>query len=256
MKRIVFSIVITLMVSLGYAQTQTYESGECLKFRIHYGIFNASFAEVGVRDTTLNGRPVYHVEGHGESTGLLDAFYKVDDTYESYIDKDTQLPLKFIRDINEGGHKKNKQIYFDHDSNSARVEDLRAETKESYKLDNDVQDMISSFYYIRNQIGDELKEVGDTLTVDMFLDDKDYKFKTVYLADETVTTKFGKVKAMKLRPYVQSGRVFKEKESLTVWISKDKNRIPVKIKAKLAVGSIKVDLHEFKGLKHSFKTKE
>jgi hypothetical protein len=52
---------------------------------------------------------------------------------------------------------------------------------------------------------------------------------------------------------VQSGRVFKEKESLTVWVTDDKNKMPILIKAELAVGSLKASLTEFKGLKHSFK---
>ncbi|WP_339609279.1 DUF3108 domain-containing protein, partial [uncultured Planktosalinus sp.] len=49
------------------------------------------------------------------------------------------------------------------------------------------------------------------------------------------------------------GRVFKEKESLTVWISDDDNKIPLKIVADLAVGSIRAELDEYKGLKHWFK---
>jgi hypothetical protein len=54
---------------------------------------------------------------------------------------------------------------------------------------------------------------------------------------------------------VQAGRVFKEEESLTVWVSNDDNKIPVRIKASLAVGSLKADLDGFKGLKNSFKIK-
>ncbi len=69
---------------------------------------------------------------------------------------------------------------------------------------------------------------------------------------EEIRTKFGKIKALKLRPIVQSGRVFKEQESLTVWVTDDKNKIPVRIKADLAVGSLKADLIEYKGLTHPF----
>ena len=49
-----------------------------------------------------------------------------------------------------------------------------------------------------------------------------------------------------------AGRVFKEEESLTLWVSADKNKIPLKIKADLAVGSLRADLSQYKGLKHSF----
>ena len=40
-----------------------------------------------------------------------------------------------------------------------------------------------------------------------------------------------------------AGRVFKEEESLTLWVSADKNKIPLKIKADLAVGSLRADLY-------------
>ncbi|WP_395059887.1 DUF3108 domain-containing protein, partial [Flavobacterium sp.] len=78
------------------------------------------------------------------------------------------------------------------------------------------------------------------------------KFKLKFVGRETLRTKFGKIKTMVFRPLVQSGRVFKEEESLTVWISDDENKIPLRIKAELAVGSIKADLETFKGLKNSF----
>ena len=67
-----------------------------------------------------------------------------------------------------------------------------------------------------------------------------------------VKKKFGKVNTMIFRPIVQSGRVFKEEESLTVWVSDDENKVPLRIKADLAVGSLKADLEAFKGLKNPF----
>ncbi|MEZ4875356.1 MAG: DUF3108 domain-containing protein, partial [Flavobacteriaceae bacterium] len=74
-----------------------------------------------------------------------------------------------------------------------------------------------------------------------------------FLGRETLKTKFGKIATLKFRPYVEAGRVFKEKESLTVWVTDDANKIPLLIKADLAVGSLKATLTEFKGLQHSFK---
>ncbi|MNE39008.1 hypothetical protein D3C80_1329320 [compost metagenome] len=89
----------------------------------------------------------------------------------------------------------------------------------------------------------------------MFFDDETTKFKLKFIGREDITTKFGLVSTMIFRPLVQSGRVFKEQESLTVWISDDDNKLPVRIKASLAVGSIKADLDAFRGLKNPFKVK-
>ena len=82
----------------------------------------------------------------------------------------------------------------------------------------------------------------------MFFDKENYVFKMRFLGKESLNTKFGKIKCMKFRPYVQSGRVFREQESVTLWITDDGNKIPIRLRAELAIGSIKVDLDEFKNL--------
>ena len=82
---------------------------------------------------------------------------------------------------------------------------------------------------------------------------ENYVFKMRFLGKESLNTKFGKIKCMKFRPYVQSGRVFREKESVTLWITDDGNKIPIRLQAELAIGSIKVDLDEFKNLVSPFK---
>lgn len=253
MKKIFFILLFILPICFCSAQVkQTYESGEWFQFRIHYGWFNACYATLKVEDDLVGNTPIYHFTGKGKSTGLLDLFFSVDDTYESYIAKESELPFRFIRQIDEGGYTKNKIIYFNHTKNSAKVKDIKHNSVNTYDTEPNVQDMLSVLYYLRNQIDSQLKEKGDSFSVNMFFDQKNYKFKTVYLGDEVIKTKFGKVKCMKLRPYVQAGRVFKKQESLTFWITADKNKIPIKIKAKLSVGSLTADLDAYKNLKYPF----
>jgi hypothetical protein len=85
----------------------------------------------------------------------------------------------------------------------------------------------------------------------MFFDEENYEFKLKFLGRETIKTEFGKINTLIFRPYVMAGRVFKEQESLTLWVSEDENKIPLRIKADLAVGSLRADLESFKGLKHA-----
>jgi hypothetical protein len=115
---------------------------------------------------------------------------------------------------------------------------------------------MSTFYYLRNHPNVDKLRVGESIAVDMFFDNETTKFKLKYIGNEDLDTKFGVVPTKIFRPLVQSGRVFKEQESLTVWISDDDNKIPIRIQANLVVGSIKADLDAFKGLKYSFKVKE
>jgi hypothetical protein len=90
----------------------------------------------------------------------------------------------------------------------------------------------------------------------MFFDNETTKFKLKFIGREQILTKFGTISTMIFRPLVQSGRVFKEEESLTVWISDDNNKLPIRIQASLAVGSIKADLDAYKGIKYPFTIKK
>ena len=231
---------------------KAFDDGEWFKFRIHYGIFNASYATLHVEEAKLGNKPVYHIKGRGKSTGLLSLFFKVDDDYQTYIDKRTGKPYKFIRKINEGGYTKDLEIDFDHRENQAHVLNRENNQRRTYSVPNNVHDMLSAFYYIRNQIDSDKLKPGDEMRMNMFIDDENLDFKLVFLGREVIKTKFGKVATLKFRPYVLAGRVFKEQESLTFWVSDDKNKIPVKIEADLAVGSLDADLEAYKGLKHQF----
>jgi hypothetical protein len=182
-------------------------------------------------------------------------FFKVDDLYESYFDKVTNKPYHYVRKIDEGGYTKNQEGIFDQDANKILVKDFKNKTEKSFSVTENIQDIVSTFYYLRNHPTIDKLKVGESVVVDMFFDDEIYKFKLKFIGRENIKTKFGTAPSMIFRPIVQSGRVFKEEESLTVWISDDENKIPLRIKASLAVGSIKADLDGFKGLKNPFMVK-
>ncbi|MEL6810465.1 MAG: DUF3108 domain-containing protein [Bacteroidota bacterium] len=252
MRRILY-LLLPLFITTASAQEKAYEDGEWFKFRIHYGFVTAGYATLEVNDEVLNGKDVHHVKGYGRTVGLSRAFFKVEDDYQSYIDKEKDMPYRFIRNIDEGGHTKDIQIDFDHAKGKALVHNKKHKTKEWVDFPKDAQDMVSAFYYLRNRLDVANIEVGETVDMNMFFDKENYKFRLKFLGREVIRTKFGKVPTLKFRPYVQSGRVFKERESLTVWVTDDNNRMPVLIKAELAVGSLKASLTEFKGLKNSFR---
>ena len=235
------------------AQESCYQNGESLKFRVHYGFVTAGYATLDIEEKTLDNKEVYHVKGFGATTGMSKFFFKVEDTYQSYIEKGTDRPLRFIRKIDEGGYTKDLKIDFDHDNQEATITNYKYDKTEVKEFPQDAQDMVSAFYYLRNNLDTENIEVGHEEDLDMYFDKGVHKFKLKFLGRETLKTTFGKVPCLKFRPLVEAGRVFKENESLTVWVSDDENKIPILIKAELAVGSLKASLSEVKGLKHSFR---
>ena len=259
MKKFLLYIFLIIGIQDGIAQQQSaFKDGEWFRFRVSYsGWLKAGEATMSIKEKKLDGKKVYHVVGKGATTGAIKWFFKVKDRYESYFDVNSGLPYKIIRKIDEGGHTKDIEIDFDHDINKARVNNKKRKYVKDFDINEGVQDMVSAFYYLRNNYDTEKIHVGDVVRLSMFFDEENYPFKLKFLGRETIKIRVNgsrvKVKTLKFRPYVMAGRVFKEEESLTLWVSADKNKVPLKIKADLAVGSLRADLDAYKGLKHSFK---
>jgi hypothetical protein len=229
-----------------------FKGGEWLKFRMSYSnFFNAGYSTIEVKDTKNLNKDAFHIIGTGKSTGIVSLLFKVKDDYQTYIYKETLKPYRFIRKIDEGGYTKDKEITFDYDTKQAIVKNNKSNTETKHPINDEIQDMLSSLYFLRSQKLNTLK-VGDEIELPMFFDQEIHNFKLLFLGEEVIRTKFGKINSLAFRPMVQAGRVFKEQESVTVWISNDDNKIPLRIKASLAVGSLRADLDAFKGLAHPF----
>jgi len=238
---------------VGAQETSSFQAGEWLRFKLSYsGWMKAGNATLEVSESTNKDKPVYKVIGKGWTTGAIKWFFKVEDHYESHFDKLTGRPYRFIRNIDEGGYTKNRIVDFDYTQNKALITDLKENTKSTQDIKPNIQDLVSAYYYLRNNFDSETIKEGNVVKLNIFFDSELFLFKLKYLGRETINTKFGKIKCMKFRPYVMAGRVFKEEESLTLWVTADKNKIPVKIKADLRVGSLRADLEALKGLKHPF----
>ena len=150
-----------------------FQEGEWFKFRMSYsGWFKAGEATLKVDEKKLNGKSVYHVVGKGKTTGLINTFFKVRDRYESYFDQNTGVPYKFIRQIDEGGHTKDIEINFDHQNRKAEVHNKKHKTVKTITTEQDVQDMVSAFYYLRNNYDTDKISQGDVVQLNMFFDEE------------------------------------------------------------------------------------
>ncbi len=219
-----------------------FKAGEVLAYRVHYGFVNAGVAIIEVKPQIeeFGGRKVYHVVGNGYSKGAFDFFFKVRDRYESYIDKEALLPWLFVRRVDEGGFKFSQNYFFNHYKKEVKTEDNQV-----YSIPDEVHDMISAFYAARN-IDFSNAKPGDVYTVMSFVDKELWPLKMKYLGKDVIDTDIGKFKCLTFCPIVQKGRIFKKEEDLLVWITDDKNHIPLRAQAKILVGSIKMDITSIK----------
>jgi len=215
-----------------------FRPGEKLTYRLHYGIINAGEAVLEVKPDvlTINGRQIYHIVGTGYTTGSTDWFFKVRDRYETYLDKDALLPWYFVRRVEEGGFKFSQDYSFNHFTKKVDIGN-----NQKYDIPGDVQDMVSAFYTARNMDLSRAK-TGDVMSMICFMDKELWPMKIKLIGRETIDTDLGEIRCLKFRPIVQRGRVFKQEEDMTVWISDDGNHLPVRAQADILVGSIKMDL--------------
>jgi hypothetical protein len=246
-------IICVLLYHNSYSQdnTHSFKDGEFLKYKIQYGLLNAGFASVELENPDKKNDSLFHSVGLGWTTGMVGFLFPVEDRYESYFTASDIKPIHFIRKVSEGGYTQDKEIFFDYNSHQAKEINHKKGTEKSFFIQNNIQDMISSFYFMRN-IDFEVLGENDSVSVNMFFDGKMNPIKLIILGRETIKTNFGKIKTIKVRPLVLKGRVFKDEENVTLWISDDLNKIPVKIKASLLVGAAKAELVEYNGLVYPF----
>jgi hypothetical protein len=75
-----------------------------------------------------------------------------------------------------------------------------------------------------------------------------YNLQIKFKGRETISTDLGKIRCLKFVPVLQRGRIFKHEEDMVVWLSDDKNHIPIRAKADILFGSLKIDLTSYSGL--------
>ena len=235
----------------GFAQKlDNIQSGEVLNYRIHYGLLNAGTASLTATKTNYQGKPHYYVKGVGRTTGAVRAFFRVEDVYESFIDYNTGLPSFYVRNVKEGGYSQHLQTVFNHNNQTLILTDKKTPSNGSkvIKSVRGVQDMLSAFYHLRTRSAAELRP-GSVIDMNIWIDDELFPFRLRVVGTENFKTKFGTVNALKIVPSVKSGRVFRDNESVTMWVTNDANHVPLSIKADLAVGSLKADLDSYKNVK-------
>lgn len=231
-------------------ENNAFQVGETLKYKVYYeslltGKVNAGTAKLEVKNTNRRfyGREAYHIVGIGKSNPAFDMFFKVRDRFESYVDIKGIFPYLFVRRTREGGYVRDDDVYFDHISQVARSR------RDTTKITKYIQDIVSASYYARTLSADTLKE-GDYISVNFFLDDSAYISVIEFAGRQIVETELGVFRCLAFKPMVATGEVFSNPYPMTLWVTDDENKLPVLGKSAVVVGSVKMELIKYSGLKN------
>ena len=242
-----------------FMENKTFQGGEEIAYKLYYnwGIMWLSAGEVSFKVNDMGSQ--YHVAVAGRTYKSYEWFFKVRDYYDTYIDKNSLLPKTAIRNVREGKYRLYDEITFDQENKKAsslRGKTKDVATKKNYNLGECMHDMLSVIYYSRNIDFESYKE-GEEFPVKIFMDKEVWPLNVKYKGKQSRKKVKGKGRfnTIKFSPQVVSGRVFKEGEEMMVYVSDDKNRIPLLIESPVSVGSVKAVLKNYKGLKYNMTAK-
>ena len=235
-----FLLVFFIPVALYSQANLPFDVGEYSSFNISFGGIKVGTAELHIkRQIKIGNISTFHIVGKGKTAPFFDLFFKVRDVYETYLDTSKIRPLKFVRDINEGGFKKQQFYDFNHKEKLVFWEDT------SHLIYSNSQDMLSALFYARTFNKDSLIQ-KQSFFVPIFMDEENYLLEILYLNNEQLITSFGTINCLVFRPKMQEGRVFQDGEKMKIWISDDKNNLLVKVETQIWAGTIKEMLEKHK----------
>ncbi len=213
--------------------------GERLVFSVNYGSYDAGKATMSVLDTEcVNGSICYHVQTTASSNGFISNFYQVRDEVNSFIDMEGMFSRRLEQKLKEGNYKTERYIDFYPD----RLIALSTGRKNPLtEVPLYVQDVLSSLYTIRLY---DL-EVGKDVYITTYADGKVYTLRVRVLKMETIRVPAGNFNCFVVEPLLQSDTIFRQKGRLTVWLTADENKIPVKMTSKIVVGNIGTNLESY-----------
>ena len=174
----------------------------------------------------------------------------IKDEWQSFVDTTSLQPVQFSRKIIENNYYLKEKVDFTNDKANVTWEKRdQVKKHEDYEVPNNVHDIVSAYYFLRNINYSKMK-VGDRTNVHAFFENKLYDFEVEYRGKDIIKTKLGKVNAIRLIPIMPDNELFEADESISFWLSDDRNRIPLKVQAKMFVGAVEVDIKSYNGLRY------
>lgn len=257
-----FRVLLVLLAATSFAWCQNdpknsaFTFGEELQFEVSYGWLDLAEAKLQVsrRPILEHSRPHFKIDAFGKTKGAATIFGKVNDNWGTHLDTGSLLPSLSYRILEEGKYRKNEKVHFDQANRKARMElydkdnrTLRV-TKE-YPLPGNVQDLVSGFYYLRTMDLTNLKK-GQAILITGFFDKEIYNLKLIFEGTEQIQTSLGLIDTYVFSPLIPQNKLFRGDYPVKVWVTRDQNKIPVRIKANLFIGSLNIDISSAKGLRN------
>jgi hypothetical protein len=233
--------VLLIICLLIFAQKLSAQPIEEMEYILRFGFIKGGKATLTAQYEKLNKFPSIHYKMRGKTTGMVDKIFEVNDVYESWVDPRTYLPIKSVRNVKEQKYRFYDEVYYDH------VKDSIYSLKEGrIKVPNNVNDLVSVFFFIRQNQYFESMLAGKRVEIPVFHGDELFTMYLEYLGKETIDTKIGRKECYVVSPKVPKGKLLKGSDNLKIYITADANRLPIYAEFGLVLGALKCELDVYK----------
>ena len=210
--------------------------GEEIQFSVWYNFVRGGYHTLKVSGLdTVGGYACYQLQSRTETSRFFSRFYKVRDVASSWLDVHRLVPHRFEKDINEGHYSKEYRVLFHYEDS------LAVSNTDTVRIDQAIQDPLSIFYALRA----ESWSVGQRLKLLSFDEDKMRDYDLLVKGRETLKTPLGDLACLVLEPFREDGELFRNQGRVTIWLSDDQRRIPVKVVGKTTIGSMIFQLESY-----------
>lgn len=215
------------------ARHTPWATGEFLEYTLKFGVLTAGSGRMQVlgRDT-VRGRDTWKLK-FDFSGGI--PFFRVQDSFESWVDVETHNSLRFVQRISEPAYKRTRvyEIY------PERSVFKLGDEPEKPSVPNPLDDA-AFFYFIRTI---EL-EVGKSYDFHRYFDPKSNPVTIRVLRREQISVPAGTFDAIVIQPMIKTNGIFSEGGHAELWLTDDARRILVQMKSKLPFGSLNLYLRK------------
>jgi hypothetical protein len=228
--------------SLRTTPQTAFELGERLVYDVGYSFITAGEAVFSIPSLeTVHGRDCYQVLFTVQSTPTFSFFYKVEDRYETILDKRGIFPWRFTQRVREGKYSYDFTAEFDQLNNIATTH------AGTYAIPPYVHDVVSAMYYVRT-LDYSKRRPGEKILLQNFYKDTTYQLAVKFLGYQQISVDAGRFNCVLVEPLIMEGGLFKSEGRIIIWMTNDERKIPVKVSTKVLIGSIDAELREYSGM--------
>jgi hypothetical protein len=223
-----------------------FKSGERLNYKVaynwHFVWVEAGKVEFSVDSTKYGDTPAYHFKSFGRTLTSYDWIFKVRDRFESLADAQSLMPFWFKQNTREGTYKVNNKFNFNYTNRQviAQTENSKSPSnKIILPLSDTLFDVQTAVYYARSLNFDQMSP-NEKIPFDLIIDGQVYEIYGRYHGKEIVENHDGiNYRCHKFSVLLVEGTIFSGGEDLFIWVTDDRNKIPILVEAKILVGSVK-----------------